>query len=177
MSEVEKIVAEIYSTSSARAGREINVTSRPIDDRATQILEGMDVNGDGKVTKEEFVLMVKNYHHLMMPAFTLQRKVREKIFGFGNVNWDEEEGKRRNQSKTGMIDIISEIDHIVEGSKKDFEKKTVINEKYSGNILSDTLDRDATTHNETKYLKDEAKENREFVDLHREHRVLKIAEE
>ena len=52
--EVEAIVSSVYGTSSARAGLEVNVTHRPVDDRAKQILEGMDVDGDGNVSKGEW---------------------------------------------------------------------------------------------------------------------------
>ena len=47
--EVEDIVRSVYSNSSGGQTHE----ERPVDIRAQQILDGMDVDGDGNVTKDE----------------------------------------------------------------------------------------------------------------------------
>ena len=47
--EIEEIVGNVYSTRSGVQSRQ----DKPLDIRSKQILDGMDVDGDGNVTKDE----------------------------------------------------------------------------------------------------------------------------
>jgi hypothetical protein len=67
--EVKKIVSKVYSNSSpAHGGAMVAADGHtaqvgtPVDERAMQILEGMDVDGNGDVSKAEYCAMVKKYH-------------------------------------------------------------------------------------------------------------------
>ena len=114
-SELESVVSLVYQNSSARAGLEINTTVNRVADRAKKMFEGMDVNGDGQITLQEFVVMVQNYHYLLLPAFVSQQKCRQKIFGF-YVDWFEAEKQRKKHNNTKISDIVIDIYKNVNGS-------------------------------------------------------------
>jgi hypothetical protein len=103
MREVKSIVTSIY------ASKVVQDNIRPEATKAMQVLDGMDVDGDGNVSKAEFVAMVKNYHYMLLPAFILQKKVREKLFG-SYINWADVEEERRKSDGMSLIDVVKRID-------------------------------------------------------------------
>ena len=113
--ELESIVSLVYQNSSARAGLEINTMVNRVAERAKKMFEGMDVNGDGQITLQEFVVMVQNYHYLLLPAFVSQQKCRQRVFGY-YVDWFEAERKRSKHSQTKISDIVKDIYKGVNGS-------------------------------------------------------------
>ena len=100
--EVQKLVARVYGRSSVDGGASM-------EEKAGEILEGMDVDNDGCVTKAEFKTMSHKYHYLMLPAFELQNRVRGKVFG-AYIDWKKEEEKRESTRYTTLTDIVKEID-------------------------------------------------------------------
>ncbi|GMI40074.1 hypothetical protein TeGR_g4288 [Tetraparma gracilis] len=114
--EVKKIVSKVYSNSSpAHGGAMVAADGHtaqvgtPVDERAMQILEGMDVDGNGDVSKAEYCAMVKKYHYMLMPAFVLQKTVRDKIFGH-YADWAAIELERQKNDHITVVDIVTKID-------------------------------------------------------------------
>jgi len=114
--EVKTIVKKIYSSTSEGADQ-----GDPLDEKSMQVLDGMDVDGNGDVSRPEFVAMIRNYHYLMMPAFVLQRSVRENIFGMF-LDWEGIEEERRKQDHITLVDIVKKIDETIKEQDSFFAK-------------------------------------------------------
>ena len=174
--EVDEIIGKVYADSSASNSHE----ATPIDARAMQILDGMDVDHDGSVSKDEFVTMVNNYHYLLMPAFVVQSRVRSKIFGYF-INWEEEEIKREKTKYTTMVDIIKKIDETTEKQIKvlggDITKlrAAALGEDFENKSESITKleEADARDHVEIGYIADAATRDKSMVEHHRKSTQLK----
>ena len=159
--EVESIVNQVYSNSSARAGREICVTVNRVEDRAKKILEGMDVDGDGQVTLPEYCVMVKSYHYLLSPAFDVQHRVRSKIFGNWGIDWgDIERNRKEKAANTDLIDIVKHVYTQINGEMK--KRNAFVNDRGMDAILS----ADATTSWDAKEAKING-QNSAFAEKHR----------
>lgn len=172
--EIEDIVASVYSTAGGAQSRQ----DKPLDIRAKQILDGMDVDGDGNVTKDEFVAMVNNYHYLLMPAFEIQAKVRQKLFGYF-IDWTEEESRRSKMQYMMLVDIIRKIDETAQsqivslGGDLTKVRAKFLGDDYVTSVSMENLtEADARSHKEVKMLKDEAENDKDMQMRHTEHRVL-----
>ncbi|GMH89967.1 hypothetical protein TL16_g11624 [Triparma laevis f. inornata] len=172
--EVDDIVGKVYATDSN------SHQEHPIDARAKQILDGMDVDHDGTVTKDEFVTMVNNYHYLLMPAFVVQSRVRSKIFGYF-IDWEAEETKRDKTKYTTMVDIIKKIDETAEKQVKhlggDINKlrAAALGEDFinTSKEITTLEDADARDHYETGFIADAAHHDKKMVEHHRAHTQYK----
>ncbi len=68
--EVEQLVADVYGPHWA--------DNKKVTERA---LKAMDQDEDGIVSMAEFEAAVKKYHNLLLPAFSMQLKLKERSFG------------------------------------------------------------------------------------------------
>jgi len=124
---------------------------------------------------DEFVALCKNYHFLMMPAFTLQRKVREKIWGStALMDWAKLEEKRKSLSYLNLQDIVAEVDDMIEVQKHEKDRKTVVStEKFK--INNDAIQiRDQNQLSGVGHVKDDIAHDGGKIDKrHEQVRVLK----
>ncbi|KAH8080969.1 hypothetical protein JL720_8864 [Aureococcus anophagefferens] len=76
--EVREAVARIYSVHNA-GGRGLFDGTKPVDKKLDKVMEGLDCNASGFVSRDEFLSFSHRHHHLLLPAFGVQRSVRERV--------------------------------------------------------------------------------------------------
>ena len=150
--EVKTIVKQVYGS----VGGEVN---HKVNEKAEKVLAGLDVNGDKKVTKEEFVLMIKNFHYILFPAFVVQSSVRSKIFGH-YIDWTEVENSVTNGKTSNFVAVIRAMEEKLNGPpvtpaspSSDFNLLTVT----KGEDQKKMLDLNAGNSYEASLLKKEVK--------------------
>ena len=122
--------------------------------------------------------MVQNYHYLLMPAFEIQAKVRQKLFGYF-IDWSEEEAKRASTQYTMLVDIIRKIDETAQSQIVALGGDLAqVRAKFLGDdyVMSDSIKKlteaDAGKHAEVKYLKNDAENDKDMQKRHHAARVL-----
>jgi hypothetical protein len=56
--------------------------------------------------------MVQKYHYMLMPAFIVQRNLRERMYHNHHVNWGDEERRRKTLGNVSVLQIIEKIDQL-----------------------------------------------------------------
>ena len=73
----------------------------------------LDANGNGNISRDEFVAFSHQHHHLLMPAFSIQRSVRERAFGM-TFNWEKIETKRKRVVGTSSIQqVVDDVARLI----------------------------------------------------------------
>mmetsp|Transcript_11746 Transcript_11746/g.24031 ORF Transcript_11746/g.24031 Transcript_11746/m.24031 type:complete len:341 (-) Transcript_11746:19-1041(-) len=174
LAEVKQLVFNVYGATGAATGED------GVDVRVKQVLDGMDADHDGDISKEEFAALVQNFHYILLPAFQVQNGVRTKIFG-GYVNWVQQEEKNKATRYTTLVDIVKRIDKIAQEQilvyqgKEDDLKGKVLGEDFKEDDVEDKKILDMVqpinekSVRETKRL---AAEDKVIVESHRAHRAL-----
>ena len=109
--EVREAVARIYSIHNT-SGRIFDGT-KSVDKKLERVLEGLDCNSSGFVSRDEFLSFSHRYHHLLLPAFGVQRSVRERIFG-PTMRWAANERRRQRlvQQRT-VQQVVADIAKLI----------------------------------------------------------------
>jgi len=173
LQEVKDLVHHVYgSTGGAGEGG-----NDGIDIKVQQVLDGIDADHDGVITKPEFAALVHNFHYLLLPAFTVQNRCRNKIFG-GYIDWVREEEKQQATQYTTLVDIVKRIDREAQEQiavhAGDIEK---LKEKVLGDSF-ETKDGDMiklmapVDKYGVQEAKDLAENDKSIVEGHRKHRAL-----
>ncbi|KAH8053559.1 hypothetical protein JL722_9402 [Aureococcus anophagefferens] len=110
--EVREAVARIYSVHNA-GGRGLFDGTKPVDKKLDKVMEGLDCNASGFVSRDEFLSFSHRHHHLLLPAFGVQRSVRERVFG-PTVRWAANERRRQRlvQQRT-VQQVVADIAKLV----------------------------------------------------------------
>jgi hypothetical protein len=139
LEEVKGLVYKVYGSSGAT---QINDDGSEVGSKVQQVLDGMDADHDGVITKPEFAALVHRFHYLLLPAFQVQNRCRTKMFS-GYVDWKREEQKTEATKYTTLVDIVKRIDkiaqeqvHLVNGDIEKLKEK-VMGESFSLNDVKD----------------------------------------
>ncbi|KAH8048660.1 hypothetical protein JL720_15774 [Aureococcus anophagefferens] len=57
-------------------GRGLFDGTKPVDKKLDKVMEGLDCNASGFVSRDEFLSFSHRHHHLLLPAFGVQRSAR-----------------------------------------------------------------------------------------------------
>ena len=121
--EVRLAVAQIYSVHNT--GPRLIDGTKPLDSKLTRVMNTLDANGNGNISRDEFVAFSHQHHHLLMPAFSIQRSVRERAFGM-TFNWEKIETKRKRvvgtQSIQQVVDDVARLIPEIGGGRSSDEK-------------------------------------------------------
>lgn len=109
--EVRAAVARVYSIHNT-GGRGVDLFDgiKTVDKKLEKVMEGLDCNASGFVSRDEFVSFAHRYHHLLLPAFGVQRSVRERVFGT-TFRWAAVERKR--QRTAGAKSVQRVVDDVL----------------------------------------------------------------
>ena len=109
--EVRLAVAQIYSVHNT--GPRLIDGTKPLDSKLTRVMNTLDANGNGNISRDEFVAFSHQHHHLLMPAFSIQRSVRERAFGM-TFNWEKIETKRKRVVGTRSIQqVVDDVARLI----------------------------------------------------------------
>ena len=121
--EVRLAVAQIYSVHNT--GPRLIDGTKPLDSKLTRVMNTLDANGNGNISRDEFVAFSHQHHHLLMPAFSIQRSVRERAFGM-TFNWEKIETKRKRvvgtRSIQQVVDDVARLIPEIGGGRSSDEK-------------------------------------------------------
>ena len=177
--EVRGLVYKVYGSS---GGKQTNDDGSEVDVKVQQVLDGMDADHDGVITKEEFAALVHNFHYLLLPAFQVQNRCRTKIFS-GYVDWIREEEKTKATRYTTLVDIVKRIDKVaqeqilvVNGDIGKLKEK-VMGDSFNVNNVTDadlvkTMDAQHINEKSVRDVREMASEDKSIVELHRLHRAI-----
>ncbi|KAJ1449762.1 hypothetical protein M885DRAFT_622280 [Pelagophyceae sp. CCMP2097] len=112
--QVRLAVARTYSIHAmGRRGMDIFDGTKSVDTKLKRVMEGLDVNASGRVSRAEFVAFAHRYHYMLLPAFGVQRSVRERIFGT-TVRWAHvEREKARGAAGRTIQQVVSEVAKLI----------------------------------------------------------------
>lgn len=105
--EVRRAVAEIYSIHNS--GPRVVDGVKPVDLKLQKIMQSLDADNSGTISRAEFLAFSHQHHHMLLPAFAVQRSVRERVFG-QTFRWAAVERKR--QKLVGQRTIQAVVDDI-----------------------------------------------------------------
>ena len=109
--EVRIAVARIYSVHNT--GPRLIDGTKPLDSKLTRVMNSLDANGNGNISRQEFLTFSHQHHHLLMPAFSIQRSVRERVFGM-TFKWDKVETKRKRVVGTRSIQqVVDDVARLI----------------------------------------------------------------
>ena len=99
--QIRKLVAQVYANPTKTVGKRIDASLKGgesasnlqgADEKMTKFLGPL--NAKQTISLAEFSAITKKHHNLLVPAFRVQRAVRETTFGH-NTNWDKVEVRRQ----------------------------------------------------------------------------------
>lgn len=90
--QVRDAVKTVYATGNKNLKARLEGNSKSsIDAKLIRLLDGFGL----ELSKQDFLELTSKYHYLLLPAFQLQRAVRDTVFGPTVADWQRLEGRRR----------------------------------------------------------------------------------
>ena len=84
--------------------------TKPVSEKVEKIIQGLDATNDGLISRIEFAKYCHRYHNILLPAFSLQHTVRERVFGSAVHDWHAVETRRRKVvGGRSIVEIIQEL--------------------------------------------------------------------